>query len=167
MTAAVVSLWYKPPLPRNEEAEAEWRLQTSASELCPLFCDVICFLLTFALVKREWALPKFQQELQEDKGPFIPCLLLLISLAHHFRVLLGLENKLGQEQTLKKYIYLLFYVYGCCAYMYGCTPRVYLVFQEARRGHQISSLGLELQMVMSHHMGAGIKPGSSGRAARL
>ena len=35
---------------------------------------------------------------------------------------------------------------------------------EARRGRQIP-LELELQVVVSHHVGAGIKPGSSGRAA--
>lgn len=50
--------------------------------------------------------------------------------------------------------------------MYVCTPCMCLKPTEVRRGHQIP-LDLELQMVVSCHMGAGNKPVSFTRTATL
>lgn len=48
--------------------------------------------------------------------------------------------------------------------MFMYVLHIFVVHSEAGRGRQIP-LELELQVVVSHHVGAGIKPGSSGRAA--
>ena len=55
------------------------------------------------------------------------------------------------------HMYSLFYVYAC----FAC--HVHACYTETRNGHPI--LRLELQMVMSCHVGAKIKPRSSGRIA--
>lgn len=49
-------------------------------------------------------------------------------------------------------------------YMYVSAPHVCLIFTEARKGDW-DPLELKLQMVDSCHVGAGNKPGTSGRAA--
>lgn len=45
-----------------------------------------------------------------------------------------------------------------------CAPRAWLVPMEVRKGE---ALELELQAVVSDHVGTGIKPGSSARAATV
>lgn len=47
----------------------------------------------------------------------------------------------------------LLYMYVYFAYMYRCVPCICLVPVEVRRGYQIH-LKLELQMPVSHHVGA-------------
>lgn len=46
----------------------------------------------------------------------------------------------------------------------SCVPQAYLIFLEDRGGHPIP-WGLELQIVVSHNVGAGMEPRSSGREA--
>lgn len=66
--------------------------------------------------------------------------------------------------SLFKKIYLfLVHVYGCFACIYVYAPHMCPVSKEARRGQPIPCN--ELQMAVSHHLGARIQPRSSGRAS--
>ena len=48
---------------------------------------------------------------------------------------------------------ILFHMYECFAYMYVCAPRSCSAFRGQKRAENL--LKLELQMVVSHHTGAG------------
>lgn len=53
-------------------------------------------------------------------------------------------------------------MYACFAFMYVWAPHAWLVLPEIRRGQLLE---LELEMVVTHHVGAGTGSVSSARAA--
>jgi hypothetical protein len=53
---------------------------------------------------------------------------------------------------ISSFIYI--YIYECFAFMYVCVSCVWLVPMAVRRGHR-NPLELELEMIVSHHVGAG------------
>ena len=64
-------------------------------------------------------------------------------------------KKQKQERNqFKKFVFIIFYVYGCFTCMYVCASCVYLVPSEARRG-LLDPLELKLETAVSYHVSAG------------